>query len=188
MTKEIVGLTAKIKDYNDAIAQFQPLLRKYAYKLHYEDAYEDLVLKLIEVMKRLDSHSMEQKGDQYFLSYILKSMVHEYIRLSKLKRYHEKTYPLSALVQEGQKYLDIDLDDQWTCQDNHLELEYRSLFSSICTPYEAKILVDIYLQHRTTSEIAQKNRVSAPAISQAKRNALRKIREYLQTDSNPILF
>ena len=49
------------------IDRFQPVIRKYALKLNYEDAYEDLVLWFIELVK---SHRLADLREEVIVSYI----------------------------------------------------------------------------------------------------------------------
>lgn len=42
----------------ELIGRFQPLLKKYAAKLNYEDAYEDLVLYYIGLIKSLNLNKL----------------------------------------------------------------------------------------------------------------------------------
>ena len=57
---------AQIGDENamiELIARFDPLLKKYASKLNYEDAYEDALLFFIELIKRLRLDTLKDGGD-----------------------------------------------------------------------------------------------------------------------------
>ena len=47
----------------DLIRTFQQLLHKYAYKLHYEDAFSDLVISLIEVIYKIKIEDFSETGD-----------------------------------------------------------------------------------------------------------------------------
>lgn len=52
---------------------FEPLLKKYSSKLNYEDAYSDLQLFLIELVKKLSKNALSNTEDKYYLSYIINS-------------------------------------------------------------------------------------------------------------------
>lgn len=70
--------TAKLEIIN----QFRPLLRKYAYKLNYEDAFYDLELKLLEILT-MPFFNNPQNTEEQIVSYIHRAIVNEYIRLNK---------------------------------------------------------------------------------------------------------
>ena len=48
----------------ELIDRFQPLLRKYARKLGYDDAYEDCLLFFIELIKNMDLKRLKDRKDQ----------------------------------------------------------------------------------------------------------------------------
>ena len=69
----------RLADTNDSAvlnlsALFNPLLKKYAYKLSYEDAYNDLLLFFIELIKKLSRNPLRKQEDKYYLSYIKNSI------------------------------------------------------------------------------------------------------------------
>lgn len=55
----------------ELIKQFKPLLKKYAWKLGYEDAYEDLQLEFIKLIKEFPTETLSVKNDAGVVSYHL---------------------------------------------------------------------------------------------------------------------
>lgn len=85
----------------EVIKRFTPLLKKYARKLNYEDAYYDLQLKLIEVVRSPLFSSLSLSNGQS-IAYIQQSIIHEYIRLGKKRSTLE--LPINDLSDEQQHY------------------------------------------------------------------------------------
>lgn len=46
----------------DLIRSFEHLMRKYAYQLHYEDAFSDLVISFIEVIYIIKSKILQRRA------------------------------------------------------------------------------------------------------------------------------
>lgn len=68
----------------EIIRRFKPLIKKYGYKLGYDDAYSDLILELIEVVYKLPiKRNNSVNSDKYIIGYINSSIKHKYIYLSK---------------------------------------------------------------------------------------------------------
>lgn len=65
------------------INKMNPVLYKYANKLNYEDAYNDLQLFLIIRISTFNCERIKNKSDGAMVNYIEKSIYHEYIKLSK---------------------------------------------------------------------------------------------------------
>lgn len=153
------------------LRKFDPLIRRYAYKLHYEDAYTDLTCDLIRVLKRLDLQIMNNAGDGVIVSYIVSCVKRSYLKRLSKKLKKKKEIPFSSFS-PGQ----VDVFEKETAYSNPNE-EIESLFASkILTKYEKEILELIYMYEYSVNEIAQKNRVSRQTINQAKLNALKKLK------------
>ena len=80
------------------IAQFLPLLKKYARKLFYSDALFDLQADFIELVQNFDVLEFHPDDNPHILSYINRSMKNAYIKYSKREqRYHSHQLPLGDL-------------------------------------------------------------------------------------------
>lgn len=160
------------------IERFAPLLNKYVKKLKSEDAYADLQLKFIELILRFDYRKMRSSEDPYILSYLSRAIHNHYIYLSKQERLNNSVLPISALGDDDDNDADI-LDklcppsaEKHSCED--FDFLYKNL-----TAYEADIVVAIYYNHYTVYELARYYGVSSSAISQAKSNAVKKLKNIL---------
>ena len=62
------------------VEQFSPIITKYANKLSYEDAQQDLIVFFLELLPDIPERLND---DAEIISYIAKSIYHQYIKLAK---------------------------------------------------------------------------------------------------------
>ena len=60
------------------IEKFKPLLKKYAYKLHYEDSFFDLQLDFIQIVTTLNLEAQTKESEGALVNYICNSVQHAY--------------------------------------------------------------------------------------------------------------
>lgn len=96
------------------VQRFQPLLKKYAALLKYEDAYSDLQLYLLELLHSGKLTKLQRKDDGTLVKYIESSIRHQYISLNSRKNavLHSVLQPseltlLSQFVFKGMSIADI---------------------------------------------------------------------------------
>lgn len=65
------------------LQKFEPLLLKYTKKLYYEDAFFDLQIELIEIIRDIPIEGFRECDEGRIISYICKSIYTRYIMLSK---------------------------------------------------------------------------------------------------------
>lgn len=167
----------------DLVNKFQPLLRKYKTKLNYEDAYNDLLLKFLELLSSFKLEKFNSPNDWALLLYIKTSMYHSFIALSKL---HKKTSCVETIPISEENQDDDYMwkwDKLWSTTDQYLHIEFDFLYKAL-TKYEAEILIYHYYLKYPLKEIAQLYSVSLPAISKAKSNAIKKLREQLKKENS----
>ncbi len=162
------------------VNKFQPLIKKYTYKLNYEDAYNDLLLKFLELLKSCEPDKFNSLNDTTLLLYIKTSMYHSFIALSKIHKKFSciETIPISA--ESDDDYI-WKWDKLCSTTDQYLHIEFDLLYKTL-TRYEAEILIYHYFLRYPLNEIAQLYGVSLPAISQAKKKALKKLRVQFQKE------
>ena len=119
--------------------KFNPLLKKYAYKLFYEDAYNDLLLDFIELLHNIQIKNIHNKSEGSVVSYICTSIHSSYIkRLMEVKRLR------NILL-----YSDLNDNELYYIEaisaSNDLYQEYElSLIKKILTKQELKVISMIY--------------------------------------------
>ena len=81
---------------------FDKLLKKYANLLGTEDAYEDLRLFFLDLLAQLKEKGIRNDNDGYIVSYISKSVKHQYIAMSKAQDIRKED--LFSDISEEQMY------------------------------------------------------------------------------------
>ena len=179
MLKEKI-MTAKMDSaaMMELIECFAPLLSKYSRLLMSEDAYSDLQLKFIETILQFKPQKMRSIENPYILSYLSRSLHNHFIFLSKQEKLNRSVAPISAMSKDQTN--DIDYWDK-ICPpvfDSYRYDDYDVLYKNL-TKYEAEIIILIYYFHFAVREVALHYGVSPSAISQAKSNAIKKLKEVL---------
>ena len=85
------------------IHKFSPLLKKYAYRLHTEDAYEDLQCDFILLIHSINLSAFHRRDDNVFVNYIAKSIHSFYVKRLGTKMDNENIMVISSL-DDNQRY------------------------------------------------------------------------------------
>lgn len=158
-------------DMMGLIHKFDPLFRKYAVKLHYEDAYEDIILYFIELIKFMNLNRLNSQKDEVIISYINISVINFYKKRVRQLIEAKKEVVLSDLTQEQAFY--VEVQSAKTDKANvFIEFGIRELLSA----KEYQIIYLVYIEGYSTAEIARRLHRSRQAVNQLKQRALRKIK------------
>lgn len=158
-------------DMMGLIHKFDPLFRKYAVKLHYEDAYEDIILYFIELIKFMNLNRLNSQKDEVIISYINTSVINFYKKRVRQLIEAKKEVVLSDLTQEQAFY--VEVQSAKTDKANvFIEFGIRELLSA----KEYQIIYLVYIEGYSTAEIARRLHRSRQAVNQLKQRALRKIK------------
>lgn len=154
------------------IRKFAPLLKKYAYKLSYEDAYNDLLLDFLELLQNIKISDLRVQTEGGIVSYISAAVRSFYIKRLNTVIKKRNSILFSELTDEGQYYIQSTpaIDSQFS------EIEFISNLS-VLTQFEAEIITLIFYYGYKVSEIAKSRNVSRQAINQAKKRAIKKLKE-----------
>ncbi len=162
------------KSMEQLCKKFSPIIKKYAYKLNYEDSYYDLQLCFIEgILKMPLSSKNFLLSDAYILSYIKKIVYHAYIIISKKLR--------------RQNYKHIVLEDcEYTLETitykNNLSIWqdelYKSDIKQILNDREFNICILKFIWKYTDNEIAKQYNVSRQTITKTISKIRKKLRNY----------
>lgn len=153
----------------ELINRFQPIFKKYALKLDYEDAYEDLILWFIELVKN------------YKLANLREEVIVSYINVC-IKNYYNKK--IGSLIEGKKICLWSDLSEEQSYYAEKLlatEDEYN-LFTElhlkeILNSSEYQIIYCIYVNGYSVAEIARRMNKTRQAVNQQKCRAIKKIKE-----------
>ena len=158
------------------VEKFNPLLKKYAYKLNYEDSYNDLLLDFIVLLNKMRLDRMQSTNEGILVSYICASIRSSYIKkliaLKKLQNF----VPYSALS-DGQLFY---IEAATATSDTYFELEFTG-FDYVLTELELSIVKMIYLSGYSVTEIASFYGISRQAVNKTKKRALQKLEKWIRT-------
>ena len=166
--EEIVAAKNKNKvSLLNIILKFKPLISKYKFLLNYEDAEQDLILALIEVVYKLPVDKMGKDAEGKIIKYISTSLKTKYILLSKKKQ----------LLNYQIEYSD---EIENTGGSNFSERIDAKLFLErafeILTPLQKDILVLKYWRDNSDIEISGILGISRQAVNRIKIRSFCKIK------------
>lgn len=156
------------------IENFNPILKKYAYKLFYEDAYSDLLIDFIELLHNIRLNLIYDKSEGSLVSYLVTSIRRSYIkRLIGLEK--NQRFVRYSDLSEGEVYY---VEAAASTYDNYFAFELLDL-KHILTNSESRVVNMIYLSCYTVPEIAGILGISRQAVNQTKKRALNKLKNIL---------
>lgn len=157
----------------ELIDRFQPLLRKYAKKLGYDDAYEDCLLFFIELITTMNLRKINGWKDQSVVSYIKVSVINFYKRKIRKVIKEEQEIVFSELTKEQRYYIEARMAKPDEIND-FLELGIDRFLSK----EEWMILYLVYAKGYTIAEIARKEHKSRQTVNQLKQRTLNKLKKW----------
>lgn len=152
----------------EIIQRFTPLLRKYNRKLNYDEAFSDLKIAFIEIIYSLPLESHPYMKEEQIVSYINKSIINEYIKLSKKKK----------LINDKETRLNLEI----VGVDYMKDIENRSFINYLLdklTKLQKEILINKFIYGYTEVEIANQLHISKQAVNKTKKKALEILRSHL---------
>ena len=158
----------------DLIHRFQPLFKKYAIKLNYEDAYEDIILYYIELIKSFNLDKLRNSKDEVIVSYINVSIINFYKRTVQKLIEAKREIVQSALTEEQAYYVEV-------CAARKEKTDIFNEFgiAEVLNERECRLIYLIYVEGYTTSEIARNCNKTRQAVNQLKHRALTKMKTAL---------
>ena len=155
----------------ELIERFYPLFKKYALKLEYEDAYEDLILWFIELIK---SDRLTTLQEEVIVSYIHVSVNNYYKKKIGKVIESKREIVLSNLSEEHIYYLEAR-----TAKEDDKDLFWELNVTEVLNESEHQILHLVFNHGYSTAEIARMSGKSRQAVNQQKQRALEKIRKMM---------
>lgn len=154
------------------IQHFYPLFKKYSIKLNYEDAYEDMILWFIELVK---SKKLEMLQEEVIVSYIHVCVVNYYDKKIEKVIKEKREVIFSDLSEEQIYFMEVKMAKGDT-QDIFWELNMVEVLND----NELHILHLVFNEGYSTAEIARKLGKTRQAINQQKKRALHKLKQFFQ--------
>lgn len=159
----------------ELINRFSPLFKKYAKKLNYEDAYEDIVLYFIKLVKIFKLSEMKNSEEAAIVSYINIAVVNFYHK-SVYKAVKDKKEIAISVLTEEQRYYIESLLVKSDVPDILLELKGKDFLDE----KEYKLLSMIYVEDYSVAEIARMYNKTRQSVNQMKQRILKKLRKVMQ--------
>lgn len=153
------------------VEKFNPLLKKYSFKLFYEDSYNDLLTDFLELIHNIQISALHCKDEGSVVNYISASIHNSYLK--RLRQIHEfrKFRSFSELNDTELYYIEV------TCSTNDTYQECDSgSIGRVLSNSEQSLINMIYYLGYTPTEISKVIGVSRQAVNQMKNRALRKLR------------
>lgn len=148
------------------INKFTPLLKKYARILKYEEASTDLIIALIEIVKRVDTLYLEKLDSWQVIKYIHTAM------RNKRTDLHRKHYYNSMLIIED-KILDIVCNESSNI-DSYLLVE--EMLKTL-TELQKSILIYKYIYGYSDIFIAKINNTTRQAVNRTVNRAKNQLKQ-----------
>lgn len=155
------------------IEDFSPLLRKYATRLDYEDAFADIQFDFIKFVYNFKVDSFYPREDQYVLGYLEKAMKHAYIKRSKEKSHFLNHYEFFDDLSVFEKNC---IEKSSATYDKYSELDVEQL-KKLLPPCQFQIIYLLYYSNLSVKETGQALGISRQSVNQTKKKALAKLRE-----------
>lgn len=176
---ELLNLIQLSKDGDDSailqlVEKFNPLLKKYAFKLSYEDAYNDLLLDFLILLNGINIQNIQQKNEAGIVSYICTCVRNSYIK--KIQSLQQQKHIISfSAFGESSEYI---LDSVSYGEIPHAKIEF-SLMKEVLTEQEWNIIIALFDFGYTPTELAQRIGISRKTLYKRRNNALKKLRHFL---------
>lgn len=153
-------------DFLEILEVFNPLLKSLHRKSFGYDTYSDLVLFLIELLKKLKISNDSFREDKYIISYIAKALKNHYIYLNKKKC---KLYDVEVSIDP------TNLQYGYSDCDNII---FYDLLNNL-TDKEKNVIIYKYIYSYSDTEIGKQRHVSRQYIHKVHKRALEKVKEVI---------
>lgn len=156
------------------IHKFNPLLKKYAYQLHYDDAYDDIRVDFIQLIHDIDLDRIQNPCEGCLVSYIGKAMRCVFIKKSRQRKSLQNMISASEL-EDSQI---CRMESLLSREDSYFQCELPEM-ESVLTGPEASVIQMVYINGDSVCKTAQRLGTSRQAVNQMKNRALKKLRMQL---------
>lgn len=179
MEKQVYDLIVEVQQNNqesilEILRKFDPLLKRAAFRLCREDAFEDFRIWFLDMISKIDVSKLKNKSDGGLVVYFKKSVENKLIAFQKEKQIKSHTYGISDLSQQEL----LDFERVSSKEDSHDELFFRDI-QKYLTATEYKIIYAIYVGGKRPSDIARQLGITRQTVNETKLNALKKLRRSL---------
>jgi len=152
----------------EIILKFNPLIEKYNRLFLYEDIRSELIIAIIESLKKHKLRELTSEGQLVkYVSIVLKNKYIDLVRKNKHPNFEITTENIS-----NYETLIYDIENVES------QLYFNDLIKSL-TENQKWILIQIFVYQKTESEIAKSKGVTKQSIHNIKKQAFKKIKKKL---------
>ena len=155
---------------------FKPLLKKYAYKLDYEDAYNDLLVDFISILRRLCLSDIKQCHEAGLISYISTAVHSCYV-----KRLVVLTKRVSSITFADLGESTAHKIESIASPENQFDVVELDFIKNSLTEKELIAVMALYHYGYTPTEAARLLGISRKNFYKRKNSALSKLKNILET-------
>lgn len=169
---DLLELVLKSKESNkdamlEIVNRFMPLIKKYSRKLEYDGSESDLIIAIIKLIQSYPNYNnISSEGE--IVAYINTSIIHEYIRLSKI---NQKIIAIEIPLNDDIYLITTDADIQNMVYVNEL-LDKLPTRQSI-------LLKHLFIDEYSEAHLAKKLNISRQAVNKNKNKALNNLKNIL---------
>ncbi|MFG6322132.1 MAG: hypothetical protein K1W41_11515 [Lachnospiraceae bacterium] len=156
------------------IEKFQPLMVKYARKLDYEDAYNDIVLYFIRLIKSINLKNLTDTSDRVIVSYINRSITNFYNKKIPKLISRPREIMMSELTEEQQYYIEVA-----TAREDETDIVSEFGLEHMLTAGEQQLIYEVYVEGHSVADLAKKQNRTRQAVNQQRIRAINKIKNCL---------
>lgn len=156
----------------ELIQILQPILRKYTYKLHTEDAYDELICFLLDIIYTISLEKFKTPIDFVFIRYFSKS-IHSYYTKQVQKCIMDKQIIPFSCFNEIQCNLLENVLLTFEDDDNLILYDLKRTL----TDKEFIVIYGVYYLGYSISDLSKELSTSRQNINQIKRYALNKLKK-----------
>lgn len=153
------------------IEKFRPLMVKYAKKLGYEDAYNDIVLYFIRLIKSINLTNLTDRTDKVIVSYINRSVTNFYNKKIPQMIINPKEIMMSELTEEQQYYIEMTM-----AQKDETDIVSEYGLEHILTESERRLIYQVYVEGCSVADLARCQHRTRQAVNQQRIRAINKIK------------
>lgn len=155
------------------IEKFLPLLKKYAKKLNYEDAFFDMQLCFIELILTWDLSILRNRSEGVLVNYISNCLYHAFCKLvGMLVSQKQENVSVDVLAEKQSLVLSTSLYDSVS------SWRLPTYPKGLLTCKEETIIRLIYEAGYSAAEISRALNVSRQSVNQCKKRAEKKLLKY----------
>lgn len=153
------------------IKKFQLLIKKFARQLNYDCAETDLIIYLLEFIKKMDIEKMEKLSEGELVNYIIRLL-----RNKKIDIYRKNCLAIEEIHTEEDSYIEnkLEIEEQ---------MDLKQLIKTLPNKHRI-VIISKYIYGYSDAEIGTSLGISRQAVNKLKNKALEKLKLQIKEEKN----